>query len=727
MNKSKLPAIRMGAKPEGMKFKPSESARARFDKSISMAAKSNTQGEIEILGEIGESFWTDNFTTAKMVKDQLKVLAGDPVLVTINSPGGDAFEGIAIYNLLREYSGKVTVNVIGMAASAASIIAMAGDTVKMGEAAFLMIHSAWGVVMGNENDMREMADVLDAIDQSVAGVYASRSGLPKADIIALMKKETWMTAQQAVDQGFADVAIAEKKAKAAATKSISARAPVVSLGAFAGMARPAVQMSTQSPGAAGIKPKGNIMSKTVAEQISAFEAKRQASAARMTDIMSAAADKGETLDEAATQEYDTLAGEVKAVDAHIVRLKAHEVTMLATAVPITAAVGADPAAASAARAGVANSGIISVKANVEKGIAFTRYVKSMIAGMGNPQLALMHAQSQKGWKDTTPQVEKVLMSAVAGGDTTTAGWASELVYNENLVNEFIELLRPQTILGKMTGLTRVPFNVRMGSQTSGSSANWVGQGKSIPVSKLGTSEVTLGIAKAAGLVVLTEELVRSSSPAAELLVRNDLIKTIAEFLDVRFIDPNYAGVANVNPASVTYAVGGNQPTGTNYAALSTDVQTLFNTFITNNLDPTGAVWIMPPTRALAISMMMNALSQPYFPGLTMAGGTWFGMPVITSMSANVTASPDAGNLIVLAKQDDILLADDGQITIDASREATIEQSDAPVGDAAAGTAQTQNMVSMFQSNAVAIRAIRYINWAKRRTTAVAFIHAALYA
>ncbi len=724
MSRPDLPRIRMDAKPAGLKFKPPESAIARWTRMPRAAVKPNDATcAIDVMGEIGDSGWGAECTTAVMVKAQLTAAGKAPVLVTINSPGGDAFEGVAIYNLLREHPGAVTVHVIGMAASAASIVAMAGDRIEMAPGSMLMIHSAWGLVMGNRNDMREFADMLDKIDTAVAELYASRSGMPVADVLAMMEKETWMTGAEAVSNGFADVAIAEKKAKATAAQKLFAQVPVVLLGASAGTARPGVRMSAHRPGATGNPQQGTSM-KTTAEQIASFEAKRQASAARMTDIMSKAGDEGRTLDETETQEYDTLAGEVKAVDAHIVRLKAHEVTMLATAKPITAAAGADPELASAVRA---NSRIISVKPNVEKGIAFTRYVKSMIAGLGNPQLALMHALSQKEWADTTPQVAKVLMTAVTGGDTTTAGWASELVYNENLVNEFIELLRPQTILGKMTGLTKVPFNVRMGSQTSGSTANWVGQGKSIPVSKLGTSEVTLGIAKAAGLVVLTEELVRSSSPAAELLVRNDLIKTIAQFLDVRFIDPNYAGVANVNPAAITYAVGGNQPTGTNYAALSTDVQTLFNSFITNNLDPTGAIWIMPPTRALAISMMQNALSQPYFPGLSMNGGTWFGLPVITSMSANVTASPDAGNLIVLAKQDDILLADDGQITIDASREATIEQSDAPVGDAAAGTAQTQNMVSMFQSNAVAIRAIRFINWAKRRTTAVAFIHAALYA
>jgi len=227
MSKSKMLAIRMDAKPEGMKFKAPESAVSRWDKSIRAAAKAG-DGEIEILGEIGESGWTDNFITAKMVKDKLQALGKSPVLVTINSPGGDAFEGIAIYNLLVDHPGAVTVNVIGMAASAASIIAMAGSTIRVAPAAMLMIHSAWGMVVGNRNDMRDMADMLDKIDTAVAELYASRSKQPVADVLKMMEKETWMTGPEAVANGFADVAIAEKKAKAAATQSIFARArPVV--------------------------------------------------------------------------------------------------------------------------------------------------------------------------------------------------------------------------------------------------------------------------------------------------------------------------------------------------------------------------------------------------------------------------------------------------------------------------------------------------------------------
>lgn len=471
--------------------------------------------------------------------------------------------------------------------------------------------------------------------------------------------------------------------------------------------------------------------KTIKEQIAAFEAKHGANAARMSEIMAKAGEAGSTLDEAQTTEYDTLKSENAQITAHLGRLKEHEASVVLTAtdlpnaaavqLPNAAAGGADP---SAARGGARADSIISVRSNVAKGIAFSRYVKSLAMARGNVMQALQIARSNKEWRDTTPQVEKVLMAAVEGGDTTTAGWASELVYNQNLVNEFIELLRPLTIIGRIPNLTMVPFNVRMSGQDSGSSAYWVGQGAPVPVSKLHTMEVTLGIAKAAGLVVLTEELVRSSAPSAELVVRNDMLKAIQQFLDVQFVDPNVAAVANVSPASITNGVTPIVPSGTNAAALRADVQTLFKEFIASNLDPTMAVWIMETTQALAVSMMLNPLGQKEFPGISMKGGEFEGLPVVTSMSANIPGSPNSGKMIILAKADDIMMADDGGLTVDASREASIQMLDNPTNNAAAGTPTT--MVSMFQTNSVAIKAVRFINWKKRRSTAVSYIKEANY-
>ncbi|MBM9968481.1 Clp protease ClpP, partial [Pseudomonas aeruginosa] len=112
--------------------------------------------------------------------------------------------GLAIYNLLREHKGKVSVNIIGLAASAASFIAMAGDEIRIGRAAFLMIHNAWLIAMGNRNDLREIADWLEPFDMTLADIYAQRTGIDIDDIVKQMDAETWIGGREAVDKGWAD-------------------------------------------------------------------------------------------------------------------------------------------------------------------------------------------------------------------------------------------------------------------------------------------------------------------------------------------------------------------------------------------------------------------------------------------------------------------------------------------------------------------------------------------
>lgn len=496
--------------------------------------------------------------------------------------------------------------------------------------------------------------------------------------------------------------------------------------------RPVVRLANP-PGVSGSRkeviPKGTEMKKTIAEQISAFEAKRAASAARMQEIMEKAGETGSTLDAAQTEEYDTLKAELKTIDEHLVRLKEHEKTQIAEAKEVKAAELDNPEAASRARGGARSDDIIVLPSRVEKGIGFTRYVRALAISKGNLTGALAIAQNNKQWRDQTPGVEMLLKAAVAAGDTTTAGWASELVYAQNLITEFIEFLRPQTIIGRIPKLTPVPFNIRVGSQTSGSSAFWVGQGKPIPVSKLATGAVSLGIAKAAGLVVLDQELVRSSAPSAELLVRNDLGKAVAQFTDVQFVDPGVAAVANVSPASITNGVVPTAATGATAAFFRADLQTLITALIGQNFDPSGAVLIMTPVQALTISMMLSANGIPLYPGLTMNGGTLMGIPVVTSMSCQMVGSPvpTEGQMIILVVAPEVMLADDGDVTIDASSEAALEMLDNPTNQSGAAGPTATSMVSMFQTNSVAIKAVRFINWQKRRANIVAYIKDANYA
>jgi ATP-dependent Clp protease protease subunit len=163
---------------------------------------------ITMFDTIGEDFWTGGGVTAKKVISQLRAIGDRPVEVQLNSPGGDMFEGIAIYNALREHQQEITVKVMGMAASAASIIAMAGDKIEIGAASFLMIHNAWVLAIGNRHDMMETATFLEPFDAAMRDVYAQRTGLKADEIAAMMDAETWISGSTAIEKGFADALLA---------------------------------------------------------------------------------------------------------------------------------------------------------------------------------------------------------------------------------------------------------------------------------------------------------------------------------------------------------------------------------------------------------------------------------------------------------------------------------------------------------------------------------------
>jgi ATP-dependent Clp protease protease subunit len=156
--------------------------------------------EVSIYDEIGAYG-----VSAKSFLAELGALPDDgPLTLRLNSPGGSVFDAVAIYNAIKRHAGPVTVWIDGIAASAASYIAMAGDEVVMPENAFLMIHDPSGLVMGTADDMRAMAEALDKIKGSLVAGYAAKSGAPEEDIAALMTKETWLDAAEAVELGFAD-------------------------------------------------------------------------------------------------------------------------------------------------------------------------------------------------------------------------------------------------------------------------------------------------------------------------------------------------------------------------------------------------------------------------------------------------------------------------------------------------------------------------------------------
>lgn len=165
---------------------------------------------LSIYDEIG--FWG---VQAADFRTQLSAVKSDDIDVEINSPGGDVFAGVAIYNMLKLSGKKINVKVMGVAASAASLIAMAGDTIQMPKNTFMMVHNPWGVSMGNSDEMRETADLLDKIGGSMLATYAAKTGLPDDALKEMLAVDTWMTADEALASGFATEVIDAIEAKAA--------------------------------------------------------------------------------------------------------------------------------------------------------------------------------------------------------------------------------------------------------------------------------------------------------------------------------------------------------------------------------------------------------------------------------------------------------------------------------------------------------------------------------
>jgi HK97 family phage prohead protease len=464
------------------------------------------------------------------------------------------------------------------------------------------------------------------------------------------------------------------------------------------------------------------MKKSIAETITSFENTRAAKAAQRDAIMEKSAESQETLDAAQTEEYDGLVAEIKAIDGHLVRLRELEESNKTKAAPVK---GETQDEAAASRGNGKAHGHVSVSVRhpeVEPSIGFTRYVLAMARSRGNAMQAFEIAKSNQQWEAETPDVALALKTAVVAGSTTDSVWAGPLVNYQILVSAFGEFLRPLTIIGRIPGLTRVPFKVRVPRQTAASTVNWVGEAAPKPLTSLAFDSITLDFTKIAGIIPLTEELVRASSPSAELLVRNDLAAAIVQFMDAQFVDPTKAATG-ISPASITNGVTALTPSGTTGAALNSDLGRLIGQFLTNNLSLASAVWITTQTIAMRASLLQNSFGQQMFPGVTATGGTLLGLPVVASENIpSTTGSPTEGYPIILAKADDILLADDGQVTIDASREASLQMETAPDSPATATTI----LQSLWQHNMVAIKAERFINWVKRRSTAVSYLSNAVY-
>jgi HK97 family phage major capsid protein len=458
---------------------------------------------------------------------------------------------------------------------------------------------------------------------------------------------------------------------------------------------------------------GPMFGITLADRIKTAQTRRDEIAARMKELMDGADEAtGRIKDTVQVKEYDTLSTELDELDGDLRRWKSMEIAQN-NAVAVEGSKSSD---------GSHSRGITIINTTKDaddkfKGQSFTRMViakalASLEVGIKPSEIAAAR------WGKSAPVlVQLIKANEVAGGGATSGSWGAELVQaNTRFTGDFIEYLKAMTVYDRLP-LREIPANVQVKGQDGTATGYWVGEGKAIPASTGDFSAVSLTPLKVAALAVVSNELLRDSSPAAEMLVRDALAYASGQRIDITFLSATAAS-SGVSPAGMLNGVSAITSAGDNSDGLRTDIKSLYAPFITAK-NATGLQFVMNPALAKSVQLMRSTLGLVEFPGVTQNGGTLEGDPLVTGDNVG------SGHLILL-KPSDIYRIGDSGVEVSISRDASIEMSTAPTGAELTPTAASQAIVSMFQSESTAIKVVRSINFAKRRTGVVQYVSGAEY-
>jgi HK97 family phage prohead protease len=468
------------------------------------------------------------------------------------------------------------------------------------------------------------------------------------------------------------------------------------------------QRGSASPGASGSaaksgtsptrSPKGNEM-----KSLQDLREERSTKATRINELneLKRAESRKFTDDERA--EFDTLGSEIEDLDDDI-KVKQYHETNARTAEPVVHQRGA-----------MGGRGMSFVrKADPEdkfKGQAYTRLVIAKAAAelFGSTPSSI----AEHRWGKTHPQlVSWVKANEVAGGGSASGDWGAELVsFDGRYTGDFIEFLYGRTVFDKLA-LREVPPFVTIKGQDGEATGYWVGEAKGIPNTPGDFSTVNLSPLKVGALSVITNDLIRYSTPAAEQLVANMLAEASAKRID-QTVFSALAASSGVSPAGLLNGLSAIATTGTDQAAVLSMINLLYAPFISAK-NSSGLTWVMNPAQAKAISLLVTSLGNPAFPSITGMGGMLMGDPVV--VGDNIDASQ-----VILIKPTDIYKIGDTGVEVSVSQEASIEQRSDPAGVTTTPTGVNATaFTNMFQEDSTAIKIVRHVNFAKRRTSAVSF-------
>jgi HK97 family phage major capsid protein len=328
-------------------------------------------------------------------------------------------------------------------------------------------------------------------------------------------------------------------------------------------------------------------------------------------------------------------------------------------------------------------------------------------------------EAAKSFAATTPEVERLLKSAVPAGSLIDPAWAGPLRDYRTMVAAFVEALMAATVIGRVPGVRRIPFSVRAVEQTASAGAGWVEEGVPTPASTQGFSETQLTPKKLANLVILTVELLRSTDPAVMRSAQNDLVRANAQALDWAFLNPSGNATA-ARPESITHGLDPaliTHSTGSSIAQIGADLEACAQSLVDAGSNLENAIWVLHPVPALHISALRGTGGAPAFPNFGARGGELLGVPAIVSAGARPSGSPGEYS-IVLVDDERIVMADEGLLTVDVITRGSLQMTDTPSSGA-------QALVSLWQNGLAAVRSVRFVNW-KPLTGAAALIDNVAY-
>jgi HK97 family phage major capsid protein len=320
---------------------------------------------------------------------------------------------------------------------------------------------------------------------------------------------------------------------------------------------------------------------------------------------------------------------------------------------------------------------------------------------GNADHALAYARTHcKTRPAVIDALEARVKAAVAPGTAGTGGWAAELVLPSPMASEYVNLISPLTLLGRIN-FRKVPFNVRFARADTGTSAGFVGEGNPIPISAMSFDLLTLGYSKLGAISTITNSLANFSSPDAAALIAADHVRAAAKAADLALINPA-AAVPNVSPASITFGATTIASSGATSVETLADLKTAFDAFTTAGVPLSESVLIISEATALAWGLLATASGNLLLPQLNgVQGGNILGVPVVVSLFPITCA--------VLVHPDSIAVADAG-VELDITKESSLAFDSAP------GSPTT--LQSLWQANMTGLRSLRYINWLVRRAAGV---------